>query len=903
MTIIAAAPVISADPAAVRQWLAILHGDSPGRTHVCSTLSWSGRTFGVADRDAAVDYVAQLDRQGAEGVYVRVTTLAHELAPGKRGSAADSAALPALWADLDLAGPGHKHELCPSGCELAHAHVTMPLPPDEAAGRAVIEQSKVPEPTLWIHSGGGLYPIWMLSQPHLVDEQTIAAAKALAAGWQRVIEQAAARLGYWYGRGVGDLARVLRIPGTINRKDGLARPCRIVAATGTRYTMEQLVRVLDAAEAWTASHLPAAERAVVSAAPGVVGALQPVTPRVESGITPGDDFAQRATWAEILEPAGWREHYQEDAITYWTRPGKHTGTSASTNATGTDHLHVFTTAPEALPLEGGESYSKLGAYSALHHQGDHAAAVRQLASLGYGTPLPSPAEWYREAFEAILGKPLPEVEVPEAPAEERGGTTTMLLPSPTNPMAVARELISKAGRDGRIVWWRGDFYERTETCWRVWSMEAVNRWIYQTTEHAVYFSKDKELCQWAPSRRRVADLREALGHGVVQRPEQDEPDDGDGLIAFSNGALEIAKGELGSNDPERFNLHALEFPYDKEAKCDRWLKFLGETLEGDAERIAILQEWFGYVLIGGTELQKILSMFGPKRSGKGTIIRILRALVGQRYTVAPSSLDSLAGTFGMESLIGARLAVLADIQWTGSRVNEAIGILLGVSGEDAQTVNRKHKTSWSGQLPTRFMLAGNDRPRFRNTSGALASRMIHIQFRISAYGREDPRLTGKLLAELPGIFNWSLQGWKRLTAAGGKFTTSRLAEEAARQVERQASPVTAFVQDMCAEEGYVALDTLYREYERWRTREDLGDPSGKPNFSRDLKSAFPMISVERRGPRSGRERIVTGLRLLIDGIEDPEQAQDQPYPARYPAYPAYPATEDDLQSELFAAQA
>jgi hypothetical protein len=83
------------------------------------------------------------------------------------------------------------------------------------------------------------------------------------------------------------------------------------------------------------------------------------------------------------------EHYRQDDVTYWTRPGKTTGTSASTNALGTDRLHVFTTA--AAPLDGGESYSKGGAYAALYHGGDHSAAARELAAAGYGTPLPTRA--------------------------------------------------------------------------------------------------------------------------------------------------------------------------------------------------------------------------------------------------------------------------------------------------------------------------------------------------------------------------------------------------------------------------------------------------------------------------------------------------------------------------------
>jgi hypothetical protein len=384
MTIMAAAAP-TFEPAAVRQWLAILHGDSPGLIHICSTDDWAGRHF--TDVDAATGYVTYLEGQRREGIYVRVTSMRPDLEPWKhgcaetpcgrdathcprriarRGGAGDSVALPALWADLDLAGPGHaEHD----------------LPPDEQAGRAVIAATGLPEPTIWIHSGGGLYPIWLLEQPHVLTEASLVPAQALAKDWQRVVEHAAASLGWRYGRGVGDLARVLRIPGTVNRKEGLARPCRIISGHPARYTVEQLQAALNAAIA-RITPPPAPQPSVGSPLLGAVD-------RPAGALAPGEDFNARATWPQVLEPAGWRLLYTQEEVTYWTRPGKPTGISASTNALGTDRLHVFTTS--AAPLEGGEGYSKFGAYAALHFGGDHSAAARALDRQGYGTPLPDPA--------------------------------------------------------------------------------------------------------------------------------------------------------------------------------------------------------------------------------------------------------------------------------------------------------------------------------------------------------------------------------------------------------------------------------------------------------------------------------------------------------------------------------
>ena len=70
-------------------------------------------------------------------------------------------------------------------------------------------------------------------------------------------------------------------------------------------------------------------------------------------------------------------------------------------------------------------------------------------------------------------------------------------------------------------------------------------------------------------------------------------------------------------------MHATPFAYDPSAPMpEGWLKFLKEIFPDDPQSIMALQEWFGYLLSGDTTQEKILLIIGPKRSGKGTILRI-----------------------------------------------------------------------------------------------------------------------------------------------------------------------------------------------------------------------------------------------------------------------------------------
>jgi Bifunctional DNA primase/polymerase, N-terminal len=108
-------------------------------------------------------------------------------------------------------------------------------------------------------------------------------------------------------------------------------------------------------------------------------------PEARSGTgRPGDDFAARTTWPEILEPHGWRPLFiAADGNQHWRRPGKDRGTSATINERGEAVLYVFST---STIFDAERAYSKFAAYTVLNHSGDFAAAARHLRAQGYGQP-------------------------------------------------------------------------------------------------------------------------------------------------------------------------------------------------------------------------------------------------------------------------------------------------------------------------------------------------------------------------------------------------------------------------------------------------------------------------------------------------------------------------------------
>jgi hypothetical protein len=106
-----------------------------------------------------------------------------------------------------------------------------------------------------------------------------------------------------------------------------------------------------------------------------------------AGDRPGDFFNLRGRWVDILEAVGWRAFRTWGETTYWTRPGKAGGVSASTGycrgPSGRDLFYVFTTS--APPFDAGVSYSRFAVYTLLYHNGDYRSATRALALSGYGS--------------------------------------------------------------------------------------------------------------------------------------------------------------------------------------------------------------------------------------------------------------------------------------------------------------------------------------------------------------------------------------------------------------------------------------------------------------------------------------------------------------------------------------
>jgi hypothetical protein len=322
-----------------RIFLSLVFNNKPGLIQIGKLPSWEGETFpttktGIQD---AVDYAAKLDTNCPKGIYFRATTLQHKPANGRRGGIDDTATVPIFWGDVDFGDIGHE----------GHN-----LPPDQTAAERVIHQSGMPEPSILIHSGGGLYPIWMIN-----DSLTVERAGQVSKNVQAVLREAAAANGWHYGTGVGDLARVLRLPGSVNRKAGLERLCEVIATPCHVVDIDKFPRPRPA----TPQTGPRAPTADVDRLPGAFHRL-----------------AEHATWADILEPARWTLIRTEaGGAELWRRPGD---PQSEYSARAFEHNLVVHSEAAGLPAGEGQRLTKGRVYAHLWYRGDLSAAGRDLCA-------------------------------------------------------------------------------------------------------------------------------------------------------------------------------------------------------------------------------------------------------------------------------------------------------------------------------------------------------------------------------------------------------------------------------------------------------------------------------------------------------------------------------------------
>lgn len=317
-------------------------------------------------------------------------------------------------------------------------------------------------------------------------------------------------------------------------------------------------------------------------------------------------------------------------------------------------------------------------------------------------------------------------------------------------------------------------------------------------------------------------------HLTPPKPKQDST-----LINLRNGTFEISPAgtKLKEFEPEDFITNQLPFEYDPDATCPMFEKFLHRVLPDENCRM-VLQEFSGYIF-SNLNLEKVLILSGSGSNGKSVFFNILCALIG-KDNLLNYSLGMFAHEYNRAKLVNKLLNYSSE---RGADIDPDILKLL--ASREPMQAREIYGSSFTLYLRTKFIINANELSRITEQTEAFFRRQLIIPFneRISD-SEKDIFLADKIIAsELPGIFNWVLNGLDRLLKQQ-QFTYSDKIENAVADYKKQSDSVALFIE----EKKYIPSTSkkepvadLYNAYKSFCS-DDGYRPVSKNKFSTRVES-------------------------------------------------------------------
>lgn len=318
----------------------------------------------------------------------------------------------------------------------------------------------------------------------------------------------------------------------------------------------------------------------------------------------------------------------------------------------------------------------------------------------------------------------------------------------------------------------------------------------------------------------------------------DELESGDTLhyINLRNGLYNLEYDGLEKHRPGLYFTSQLGFEYNPKATAPTWRNFLATVLvdsEGntDHELINLVQEAFYYSLTADTSYRVSFWTVGASGTGKSTLVNTLIALAGDSWVAI--DLDSLKDNqYQLADIAGKRLVTFSE---PDSRQPLADGWYKKLVSKDPISARQIHGKPFNFVPICKVWGSMNDTPKVVDRSDAVFNRVIIIPMNhVIPHDQRDGNLDEKLLNELPGIFNWCLEGGRRLRH-NGHFTRSRQSEAARDDFRKENDTERLYMTERCqtGNQYKVAVETIYQDYKTW-CDESGYRPKAKVQFGKDL---------------------------------------------------------------------
>lgn len=529
-------------------------------------------------------------------------------------------------------------------------------------------------------------------------------------------------------------------------------------------------------------------------------------PEYPDELKPGADYNLRGNYEAVLEEHGWRRLHTSGTCTYWCRPGKTQGISASTNHNDSGLFWCFSS--NAYPFEPNRSYTPMAVYAMLLHGGNYSGAAKQLAQDGYGSAPKS--QGFKVSRPGSNGMPQRErSSTPLTEEENRVGKDLVTLNNLELAHMWARE------NENTFAYLEGDRYWKCDgRLWEYSSIEAVMKSIQDFLERM-----QEEGQSFTINRSKVTDVQ-FLSRHLIGPKRADIFDGKADWIPLRNGVYDMATGCLIPHSPANNISRITDYDYDPAATCPRFLQFLDEVIIEEnsspcLENINALQLAFGYQLIPSNRLQTSLLLIGSGSNGKGVLTRVMEKLVGAK-SVTSIPIEQLHDPYHRADLQGKLIGFVNEPD-AKSMVKNG-NWFKAIVGGDPISARRPTEKVFSFTPYCRLVISCNEMPRTKDLSNGYFRRIVIIEFR-RQFDNPDTTLDDQLTAELPGIFNWAVQGLQRLIEDPHLKIASESSRKLISAYKRDEDNVLRFMDETyergISDQDRIPATDIYYEYKQW----------------------------------------------------------------------------------------
>lgn len=312
------------------------------------------------------------------------------------------------------------------------------------------------------------------------------------------------------------------------------------------------------------------------------------------------------------------------------------------------------------------------------------------------------------------------------------------------------------------------------------------------------------------------------------------------LLNLANGTLDLDTVTLRPHDRADLLTKIAPVDYDAGARCPLWLSFLNRIMDGNAELIDYLQRLVGYGLTADVSEQSIWFFHGAGANGKSTFLGTVLALMGDYGMQAVSDLLMVkaneAHPTERADLFGKRFVCTIETE-EGKRLAESL--MKQLTGEDLIRARRMRQDFFEFQPTHKIIMAANHKPVIRGRDLAVWRRIKLVPFTVTIPEEEkDKQLAKKLKAELPGILNWAVDGYRRWAAHG--MAEPDEVRAATVEYQQEQDLVAAFIAECCCvlADARVKSSLLFEGYKEWSgdkfmTQKDFSQQMVDKGFRKD----------------------------------------------------------------------